>query len=113
MTTITFYHNDNLYNRLAVEGHTNYKVAGSDILCASISTIAQLVVIGIGIAKTEISNLIIDVDRPIVDIKVGTKDKAKLDAVQILFSSAYEALKLIEKQYSEYMHVIVVEYTEV
>lgn len=44
MTTVTFYQSNQVLYGFSTEGHTGYADAGSDILCAAVSTLTIFVV---------------------------------------------------------------------
>ncbi len=53
MTKITFYKKGNLFSGFEVTGHTGKEEKGKDLLCAQISTVAQLALVGGEEGKTD------------------------------------------------------------
>ncbi len=94
MTKITFFKQKNLYLGFEVAGHTGKDDYGKDLLCAQISTVAQLAVVGIDeIEKCasfrEIADGYLKIMMPV--------DKAKDEKFQLLLKTCLVSFKSIIK----------------
>lgn len=92
MTNITFLKKNDLIIGFEVKGHTGKANRGEDLLCAQISTIAQLAVVGI----EEVGR--INAFREISDgyLKITISEKnAKDEKVQFLFSTCLKSFKSV------------------
>ena len=92
MTKIKFYKKNNIYLGFEVKGHTGKADFGEDILCAELSTIAQLAVVGVKeVAKKEWFCLISDGYLKLtVDQKLASDEK-----IQFLFETCLESFKSV------------------
>ena len=101
MTKITFYRNDDLIIGFEVSGHTGKDEYGKDLLCAQISTVAQLAVVGV--KEVLKLNGFCEISDGYLKIKVKPND-AKAKEVQILFETCLKSFKSIiidEKKYAK------------
>ena len=101
MTKITFYRNGDLIIGFEVSGHTGKEERGRDLLCAQISTVAQLAVVGM----TEVIklNAFYEISDGYLKIKTNLKDSEKSE-VQVLYKTCLESFKSIivdEKKYAK------------
>ena len=92
MTNITFYQNKSLLLGFEVKGHTGKANRGEDLLCAQISTVAQLAVVGIeDVGKINAFHEISD-----GYLKLSVSDKqAENEKVQFLFNTCLHSFKSI------------------
>ena len=101
MTKITFYKNKNLITGLEVSGHTGKDDYGKDLLCAQISTVAQLAVVGIKeIAK---ANAFVEISNGYLKIKLSPKESDN-EKIQFLFVTCLESFRSIivdEKKFTK------------
>ena len=101
MTTITFYKKNDLILGLEVKGHTGKDAKGKDLLCAQISTVAQLAVVGF----QEIEKLADFVEISDGYLKVMLNEKrAKLEKCQFLFKTcmqSFESIIVDDKKYAK------------
>ena len=99
MTKITFYRNGELIVGFEVSGHTGKDDYGKDLLCAQISTVAQLAVVGVkDVLKI---NAFCEISDGYLKIKVNQKDAEK---VKTLFETCLKSFKSIiidEKKYAK------------
>ncbi len=101
MTQITFYRNENTIIGFEVSGHTGKDDYGKDLLCAQISTVAQLAVVGV--KEVLKLNAFCEISDGYLIIKVNLND-AKDDRVQVLFNTCLKSFKSIvadEKKYAK------------
>lgn len=92
MTNITFLKKNDLIIGFEVKGHTGKANRGEDLLCAQISTVAQLAIVGIEeVGKINAFHQISD---GYLKITVNDKD-AKNEKVQFLFKTCEESFKSI------------------
>ena len=92
MTKITFYKNKNLITGFEVSGHTGKDDYGKDLLCAQISTVAQLAVVGVQeIGKT---NAFVEMSDGYLKIKMDSR-AAQSENIQFLMKTCLESFKSI------------------
>jgi len=92
MTNITFLKKKDLIIGFEVKGHTGKAVRGEDLLCAQISTVAQLAIVGIEeVAKI---NAFREISDGYLKIMV-TENQAKNEKVQFLFETCLKSFKSI------------------
>ena len=92
MTKITFYKKNNLIIGFEVKGHTGKDDFGKDILCAQLSTVAQLAVVGVeDVGKMKAFNEISD---GYMKISVNEKEAEK-EKIQFLFNTCLQSFKSI------------------
>lgn len=101
MTNISFFKRNDLIIGLEVKGHTGKANRGEDLLCAQISTVAQLAIVGIEeVCKI---NGFHEISDGYLKLTVSEKD-AKFEKVQIVFKTCLESFKSIiidEKKYAK------------
>lgn len=92
MTRITFYKKNDLIIGFEVKGHTGKDEYGKDLLCAQLSTVAQLAVVGIeDVAKVKAFHEIFD-----GYLKISVSEKqAESENVQFLFNTCKQSFKSI------------------
>ena len=92
MTRITFYKKNDLIIGFEVKGHTGKDEYGKDLLCAQLSTVAQLAVVGIeDVAKVKAFHEISD-----GYLKISVIEKqAESENVQFLFNTCKQSFKSI------------------
>lgn len=92
MTNITFLKRNDLIIGFEIKGHTGKANRGEDLLCAQISTVAQLAIVGIedvgGI------NAFHQISDGYLKITVNDKD-SKNEKVQFLFKTCMQSFKSI------------------
>ena len=92
MTNITFLKKNDLIIGFEVKGHTGKANHGEDLLCAQISTVAQLAIVAIDqVAKMQNFHEISD---GYLKITVNEKD-AKQENIQFLFKTCKQSFKSI------------------
>ena len=101
MTKITFYKNGDTLIGFEVSGHTGKDERGKDLLCAQISTVAQLGVVGI----TEVlkKNAFCEISDGHLKIKLEKKS-ASSSEVQAIFQTCLQSFQSIiidEKKYAK------------
>jgi uncharacterized protein YsxB (DUF464 family) len=85
-------------NGLVIEGHANYAEHGRDIVCASVSAIAQTALIGLDMyAPIEAT-----MNSGYLDIRV----KQWTEEALAIYNTTKQALKEIEKQYPDYIIIM-------
>ena len=99
MTRITFYKKQGDYIGFIVNGHTGKAEYGKDLLCAQLSTVAQLAIVGCEIGNFKIAN------KEIADghLEIFLEDYKNPNA-QYLFKTCYQSFKSIiidEKKYAK------------
>ena len=100
MTKITFYKKNNLILGFEVLGHTGKADKGEDLLCAQLSTVAQLAVVGV---QELTKNAFIEISDGYLKIKL-TKKQAQVEKLQYLFKVCQKSFKSIlidEEKYAK------------
>ena len=92
MTTITFYKKKDHYLGFEVKGHTGKDIYGKDLLCAQISTVAQLAIVGI--EEVEKTNAFHQISDGFLKIMVDEKDSQN-EKIQFLFKTCLNSFKSI------------------
>ena len=90
MTKITFYRKDNLLFGFEVSGHTGKEERGKDLLCAQISTVAQLAVVGV--KEVLKLNAFVQISDGYLKISIKEKD-ASNDKLQTLLETCLKSFK--------------------
>ena len=114
MTTVTFYQSNQVLYGFSTEGHTGYADAGSDILCAAVSSLTIFVVNTI---ETELNVPVVvderedDEDNASITLEVPalfseTLSDADKYAVRHLIESYRRQLIEMEGDYPEYIRVL-------
>lgn len=92
MTNITFFRKNDLIIGFEVKGHTGKAIRGEDLLCAQISTVAQLAIVGIEeVGKLNAFHEISDGYLKII----VTEKQAKDEKIQFLFNTCLKSFKSI------------------
>ncbi len=100
MTKIVFYSNKGRLIAFEISGHTGLMESGKDILCASISSIAQMAVLGI---KDELKL------KPFIKVKDGYLKLSLLQkdfdnqGAQLLLKTCLDSLRQVIKHYKKYV----------
>jgi uncharacterized protein YsxB (DUF464 family) len=100
MTTVTIFrdHQGEAIG-FSVSGHTGYEVEGKDIVCASVSTAAQLTANTI-VSITDKASIDYDAGRPAIRCFIGEKARKKdVSAVQPLLNSFEQLIEGLVMQY--------------
>ena len=110
MTKIKFFKNGNIYTGYECSGHTGYAEFGKDILCASISSLAQSCLLGLNkvlkintITKRNDKNGYIKVELP------KSINSEKLSQAQVLLNTLKLSLEDLQLEYSKYISMEVIE----
>ena len=101
MTKITFYRKNDIIIGFEVNGHTGKEERGKDLLCAQISTVAQLAVVGV--KEVLKINAFCEISDGYLKIKISEKD-ANEQEVQTLFETCLKSFKSIvidEEKYAK------------
>mgnify|MGYP003480467335 CR=1 FL=1 len=101
MTKITFYRKDNNLLGYEVSGHTGKDERGKDLLCAQISTVAQLGVVGI--KEVLKLNAFCEISDGYLKVSL-TEKEANSEKVQTLFQTCLKSFKSIviyEEKYAK------------
>ena len=110
MTKIKFFKNKDVYTGFECSGHTGYAEFGKDILCASISSMTQSVVLGV-IKVLKISAKVTHNDDKGY-IKLEMPENLKNDLIsksQILFETLKVGVEDLLEGYDKYIKMEVIE----
>ena len=110
MTKIKFFKNKDVYTGFECSGHTGYAEFGKDILCASISSMTQSVVLGV-IKVLKISAKVTRNDDKGY-IKLEMPENLKNDLIsksQILFETLKVGVEDLLEGYDKYIKMEVIE----
>lgn len=102
MLTVTAKHDEAGIFSLSAEGHTGFADSGSDIVCASISSLVQALWLGLEeVAKPEKFEAVADPNVPAISL---TWD-SKAEPAQILARTILLSIKAIADDYPDYVRV--------
>ena len=103
MTNVVFYAQNGNITGFKIEGHSGYGQAGSDIVCAAISSVAQATIMGL----EEVANVPMDVDvkEGFLKATLASHSQKYLSKSSVLLKTMKLALEDIAGQYSDYMSV--------
>lgn len=96
MTKITIFKKNGLICEYQIKGHSGYADAGSDIVCAGISTAGQMALVGL----KEVLKLDVEFDIKDAYLHVVLND-FKNEKAQVLLSSMEKTLEDIAKNYDK------------
>ena len=100
MIKITFITRNNNYIGLTSKGHAEYDEYGKDIVCSAISSITQSLALGILKVLKLKAKYVVDEESGYLELGLPEiNDDKVLDKTQVLFETAYEALKDFQKGY--------------
>lgn len=93
MIKVTILKQNNHYHNITISGHSNYGVAGTDIVCAAVSSIVTTTV-----------NAIVRIDNKSIQYKelegfVSIVLEKKTDIVELLIENMLDLLRQLERQY--------------
>ena len=106
MTTVTFFKQNNQFVGLKVIGHSGYAKQGKDIVCASVSSVTQMV--GAGIEQFITKDVKIEVNQTLPSYVIQLPKnltQQQYSNVDILMQSAYVFLKQLSMEYSKNLNV--------
>ncbi len=95
-------------NRFTVDGHSGYEESGKDIVCASVSTATQSVVLGMSEILGIRLNIIID-DGHLECVIPEISDQLVLEKVNILLETMVLSLYQMASEYPDYVKMLEVE----
>lgn len=95
MIKVTIEKENNRYHKITISGHSDYGVAGTDIVCAAVSSIVTTTV-----------NAIVRVDSKSIQYEekegfVSIVLEKELDMVLLLIENMLDLLQQLEQQYSK------------
>lgn len=100
MTKVQIFSSDERLVGFRVSGHSGYAEAGSDIVCAAISSAVQMTVNGI----TECAGIKAELDEGEANISFRVRDDRK--GIAGLFLQSFQMqMELLSEQYSNYVKV--------
>lgn len=87
-------------NRITVKGHANYAQLGQDIVCASVSTLVQVMIASI--EQMTDDKIEYSIQPGMVDIKFGNLS----EKAQLLVSSFFIGAQMIADQYPNNVKIV-------
>ena len=87
-------------NRITVKGHANYAPLGQDIVCASVSTLVQVMIASI--EQMTDDKIEYSIQPGMVDIKFGNLS----EKAQLLVSSFFIGAQMIAEQYPNNVKIV-------
>lgn len=103
MTKVKFIKNNNNYVALHVSGHTGYGEEGSDILCASISSIVQAGALGILKVLNVDAAIERDDEKGLFKIQLPCNLGDKYNETNIIFETIKVSLLDLTQGYKKYL----------
>ncbi len=102
-----FYYQENKICGFTFSGHSGYAKAGSDIVCAAVSSAAQFAVCGI----SEIIGQQCDIsmENGVIQCFLTGKDKKKLRECGLFLKTLEVFVRQLESQYKEFIKVSIAE----
>ena len=100
MTKIVIYKSKSHIVGFEISGHTGYAEEGSDIVCSAVSSMSQMVVVGIkDVLKL---NAFVQISDGYLKLKLSEKD-IENNFAEVLLKSLEKSLKEIVKEYGNYV----------
>lgn len=100
MTKIVIYKSKSHIVGFEISGHTGYAEEGSDIVCSAVSSMSQMVVVGIkDVLKL---NAFVEISDGYLKLKLSEKD-IENNFAEVLLKSLEKSLKEIVKEYGNYV----------
>ena len=110
MTKIKFFKVNENFVGVECSGHTGYAEFNKDILCASISSIIQSGILGLTKVISVNGKLSRDDEKGYIKFELPVNlDNNKLSHSQIIFKTMYESIKDLQKGYSQYISMEVID----
>ncbi len=109
MTKIVFYKSGDVFYGFEEQGHTGYGEAGTDVLCAAISSMSMLIINAIEVVYA--SDVDYSIDEKTTDIKVIARgaieddDEKKRYAISGLITAYYYQLNDLTEEYYDFLEV--------
>ena len=109
MTKLTFFKRNGRYYGFEEQGHTGYGEAGTDVLCAAISSMTMLIINAIEVVYA--SDVDYSIDEKTTDIKVIARgaieddDEKKRYAISGLITAYYYQLNDLTEEYYDFLEV--------
>ena len=100
MTKIVIYKSKSHILGFEISGHTGYAEEGSDIVCSAVSSMSQMVVVGIkDVLKL---NAFVEISDGYLKLKLSQKD-VENECSEVLLKAFEKSLKEIVKEYGNYV----------
>lgn len=110
MTNIVFTKKNNQFIGIECSGHTGYSAYGTDVLCASISSIVQTG--ALGLIKSVKVNIVLKRNDDLGYIEYHLPKNLSLEKLmlsQVIFETMYFGLKDLESGYSKNLQLEVID----
>ena len=91
---------NDLINKVVIQGHSGYSESGSDIVCASVSSISSTSVNAI--LKVNEKAIFYKQDEGFLEIVINEHDKI----IELLLENMIELLEELSSNYSKYIKII-------
>jgi len=106
MTNVQLYKKNQNIVKVKVFGHSGYAEAGSDIVCASISSLAEALIVGIiEVLKIDAKS---NIDEKEASLEISLPEdlsEMDLEKTQILFKTFEVSVKGVAKEYPKYIKI--------
>lgn len=100
MTKIVIYKSKSHIVGFEISGHTGYAEEGSDIVCSAVSSMSQMVVVGIkDVLKL---NAFVEISDGYLKLKLS-QNHVDNECAEVLLKAFEKSLKEIEKEYGNYV----------
>jgi len=106
MTNVQLYRKNQNIVKVKVFGHSGYAEAGSDIVCASISSLAEALIIGIKeVLRIDAISSINEEEASLEISLPNDLNNEDLDKSQILFKTFERSIRGVAKEYPKYIKI--------
>ena len=106
MTNVQLYKKNQSIVKVKVFGHSGYAEAGNDIVCASISSLAESLIVGIKEVLKIDANANITEEEASLEISLPESlNKEDLERSQILFKTFELSVRGVAKEYPKYIKI--------
>ena len=106
MTNVQLYKKNQNIVKVKVFGHSGYAEAGSDIVCASISSLAEALIVGIKeVLKIDAISSVVEEEASLEISLPENLTQESLEKSQILFKTFELSVRGVAKEYPKYIKI--------
>lgn len=109
MTRVTIRRSGAAIISISAEGHSGYAEAGSDIVCAAVSSATRLTINALTEIASISGEITVDGDKPLMGFAFRTQGDAMAPMAQAFLRAYQLEIEQIAAEYSKYIEVILME----